>query len=203
MTLLGAGWRTRRRRLIPVLIEFGAWRGTGSEPKLAMRPPKRPGRLLGSVGAEPTPSDCEDAFTEGGAVPTDAPSRAAWMAQALISIIRRTAARTPTVGRHVMIVTLEAATRRVVCRFEPYVQHHALMAHPGGALNVPAAFSPWLVSDHGFNPAQLISGPAALSFPMGGWTFEVSAAAPATPSPQDAPMFVMAQPRAPMPGRRR
>jgi hypothetical protein len=199
VTILAAGWRIRRRRLTPVLIEFGAWRGAGAEPKLAMRPPRRTGRLLGSVGAEPSLADCEAAFIEGGPAPMDAPSHAAWMAKVLTSIIRSTAARTPTVGRHVMIVTLEAVRRRVACRFEPYAQHHAFVAHPDGGLEVPAAFSPWLVTDYGFNAAQLISGPSALSFPMGGWTFEISAAT--APSPMDTPVFVMAQPRAPPPRR--
>lgn len=198
--ILGTGWRIRRRRLTPILIDFSAWREGGAEQGLRMRSP-RARVFMNNVGAEPSHEHIGQAFDEAGPAPGEVPAHADWLAEVFTATIRRTAAVNPTVGRHVMQVTLvRPPMKKVICRFEPLTQHHGFLVGSEGTERLPAAYSPWIVTDHGFNPSLVMAGLAgSLSFPMGGWTFELTAP---TTEESDFGFLTLAQPRAPMPGQR-
>ncbi|HEY8616715.1 hypothetical protein [Phenylobacterium sp.] len=167
VTLLATGWRRRRGRLTPLLVTITARRNRRTQADMRMR---RPTSLLSrraSVGASLT------ATVAVPSMPGLHPVRA--LGQGLAAAIRNVSRTDRTVGPHVMQVLMIPG--QVVCEFLPEAEHVIRFGDLKPSLAVPTAYSPWILSDGGYVPPQLIGG-GPVRVPGGGWLITMAGARP-------------------------
>jgi hypothetical protein len=192
ISFLAVGWRFRRRRLVPVAIEIRALGVRGERDHLSMRPPRALELRQHMIGIAPSEETFLSAYRDAPPQPKTKLEVAGWLADTYASVIRGAAAVDKRVGPHVMQVILpEPFRRRIVCKFDPQKSHFGRL---GELATVPIAFTPWVITDYGFQSACAVSG---LSFKriVNGWSIEF-----AGPPPRDEEYgFVAPQPRRPRP----
>jgi hypothetical protein len=203
VTMLVSGWWSRRRRPpIPVLVKFSGSDPEFASPSMKMRPPQSRIELAqGVIGILPSDDVVRAAQAEPRERPKNGFEYADYAISILTSIIRRTAAVDPAVGPHVTAVTIpHPSNRRVTCRFDPFSEHSARFG-PDGEARTPVAFTPWVVTEFGYQSAMVLSGIQSFKRKFRNWTVEYLGCPPRA-DPNTMPGFVTDQRRAPMPGRR-
>ncbi len=169
------GWRRRRNGpATPITLAFGAVAVLGRHPEMTMRPswPVRP--TCRSIGAVLIPAEFNAALNahtaRGGVLNEDG------TVALLTGLIRRKAGTDPTVGPHVMSVTLyhPLISRRAVCCFEPLAGHYGEMEVDGVQARSPVAYSPWILTPQTFSvlgskhTRPFRNNPAMLALPQYG-----------------------------------
>lgn len=201
VSVVASGWRSRRRRLYPILISFSGADPCLASPSMVLRPPRRREFVHEVVGALPPPEVVEAALAEPRHQPRNGHEAADWVVSLFTSVIRRTAAQNPTVGPHVMTVTVpHPANRRISCRFDPKTTHYACFAHAQPEARTPTVFSPWIVSEFGYQSPMVMGGIAGFKTKFREW--EVEFLGFDAPSAMEGFGFVLDQRRRPMPGTR-
>jgi len=168
--LLMVGWRLRRNRVHPINVQLKAAASLTSAADLVLRRQWRNRACIRAIGYQPSEAEL---FEE---ISRHAPPRSAEdMVVAFTALIRQVAARVPTVGPDVMSVVLPPPhLRRVVCCFDPHFEHYADATIHGQEVQVPVAYSPWVVTPSGFAaPSEMTCEPGGASaVGLGGWEFE-------------------------------
>lgn len=202
VTVMATGWRSHRGRLYPLLVSFsGADDGLASS-TMSLRRPRTRELAQEVIGVQPTRAVIDAAVNEPRPQPTNGYAYADYVVSIFTSVIRRTAAFDRTVGPHVMAVTVPHPTnRRITCRFDGHVVHMARFAMADPSLKMPVAFTPWLVSEFGYNSAMVMSGLPSVKTKFREWTVEFLGC-PDRPS-DSGPAFLVDQRRSAMPGRGR
>lgn len=204
--IAGVGYRYRRKRFTPVLIAFDGAQGSLKSPLMSLRPSKDHSDQEGIIGMLPTQAMIDEARLEAPTVTSlDELQHAAHIASIHTATIRKGAAKMATVGPHVMRIMIPTShhwsrgrgpwQRRIVCQFDPLVARPGAIDEGTSALGAPFAFSPWVVTDFGFQPAAFIGGMGVVR-DFRGWKVELSQVPPDATS---GPTVFSAQPRPPMP----
>lgn len=141
-----SGFRVRRHRTIPFLVEFG-WPSGWISSELKMRRPTNKGRAwcLSQIGDIMPWDDLVPRFHR--AVPeADAAGEHPFIG-AMSRLVRSRAAVSELVGANLMAVTIpHPRQRRVDWEFIPAEQHLAAMVSPNQTLTFDAAYSPWIIA---------------------------------------------------------
>ncbi|MBI1199994.1 MAG: hypothetical protein GC203_19220 [Phenylobacterium sp.] len=203
VTLLVSGWWSRRRRrLIPILVKFSGNDAGFASPTMKLRPPRSRINLAQEViGILPTADVIQAAQKEPRPQPRNGFEYADYVISIFTSVIRRTAASDPGVGPHVTAVTIpHPSNRRVTCRFDPFAEHSARIGSGSHEARIPVAFTPWVVSELGFQSAMVLSGIQSFKRKFGSWTIEYLGCPPRVDIDTSVPSFIADQQRRPMPG---
>ena len=186
--IAAVGYRYRRKRFSPVLIAFDGRAGNYRSPMMRMRPAIDKIGSEGIIGTIPPQSLIDEARSEAPPMGRlDELMLADYIAAIHTSTIRKVAAHNAAVGPHVMKVLIPTVhhwlrgrgpwQRKIVCQFDPLVTDDNDVPDGTTALGLPSAFSPWVVTDFGFQPASFM-GSMGVVRNFQGWKVELSQVRP-------------------------
>ena len=186
--IMAVGYRYCRNRFTPVLIAFDGAVGTLKSPMMTMRPATDKAGREAMIGTIPARAAIDEARSEAPTLQrSNELQLAAHVASIHTSTIRKTAAKTVTVGPHVMKIMVPTShhpswgrgpwQRRIVCQFDPLDPQAGTIDDATSALGAPSAFSPWVVTDVGFQPAAFM-GSMGIVRNFRGWSVELSQTRP-------------------------
>lgn len=186
--IMAVGYRYYRNRFTPLLIAFDGAEGTLKAPMMTMRPSTDKAGREAMIGTIPTRATIDEARSEAPILQRlNELQLAAHVASIHTSVVRRTAAKTVTVGPHVMKIMIPTShhrswgrgpwQRKIVCQFDPLVSETGARDDAASALGAPSAFSPWVVTDVGFQPAAFM-GNMGIVRNFRGWSVELSQTRP-------------------------
>jgi hypothetical protein len=198
-----AGWRMRRRKVIPVSLKLRGQSKLGPDPTMNMRLRVPIGPLFSHTGAQMSTHELNAACQKFGLpkVPMDEQRTREFLS----TIIRDKAIIDRTVGRDVMsVMILCPSSKKAICHFDPEAATYGVQEVEGQSARLLTSYTPWVLTPNHFKAPSETTGDldSSESLHLDEWNFDFTSTCRADPTPSNIG-WIKPQERRPAPGRSR